>query len=286
MYAITGATGQLGRLVIDALLKGVPAGEIVAAARTPGRAKDLSEKGVVVREADYDRPETLRTAFTGVDKLLLISSSEIGKRTTQHQAVIDAAKAARVGLIAYTSLLHADASPLGLAAEHRDTEAALAASGVPYVLLRNGWYSENHLAGLSSALQHGAVLGSAKDGRIASASRADYAAAAVAVLMADNQQGEVYELAGDRAWTLPDLAAEVARQSRKPVVYHDMPEVDYAGTLKQSGLPARLAELLADSDVGASRGALFDQSRTLSRLIGRPTTPLAQAVAAALKSTV
>jgi len=275
MYAITGATGQLGRLVIDALLKGVPAGEIVAAARTPGRAKDLSEKGVVVREADYDRPETLRTAFTGVDKLLLISSSEIGKRTTQHQAVIDAAKAARVGLIAYTSLLHADASPLGLAAEHRDTEAALAASGVPYVLLRNGWYSENHLAGLSSALQHGAVLGSAKDGRIASASRADYAAAAVAVLMADNQQGEVYELAGDRAWTLPDLAAEVARQSRKPVVYHDMPEVDYAGTLKQSGLPARLAELLADSDVGASRGALFDQSRTLSRLIGRPTTPLA-----------
>jgi len=241
---------------------------------------------VVVREADYDRPETLRTAFTGVDKLLLISSSEIGKRTTQHQAVIDAAKAARVGLIAYTSLLHADASPLGLAAEHRDTEAALAASGVPYVLLRNGWYSENHLAGLSSALQHGAVLGSAKDGRIASASRADYAAAAVAVLMADNQQGEVYELAGDRAWTPPDLAAEVARQSRKPVVYHDMPEVDYAGTLKQSGLPARLAELLADSDVGASRGALFDQSRTLSRLIGRPTTPLAQAVAAALKSTV
>lgn len=285
MYAITGATGQLGRLVINELLNKLPADQIVAAARKPDELNDLTENGVKVREADYDRPDTLAAAFEGAEKLLLISSSEIGKRTPQHRAVIDAAKAAGVKLIVYTSVLHADTSPMILSPEHRETEAALAESGVPYVLLRNGWYSENHLIGLRAALEHGTVLGAAKDGRISSASRSDYAAAAVVVLTAEEDQaGKVYELAGDDAWTLRDLAAEIARSANKPVIYSDMPEEAYASILKQAGLPAPLAELFADADIGASKGALFDDGRTLSQLIGRPTTSLHQSVSAALEA--
>lgn len=282
MYAITGSSGQLGTLVIDRLLAKVPADRIVATVRRLEDGEPLRQKGVTVRQADYDKPETLEAAFAGVDTLLLISSSEIGKRTPQHLAVIDAAKAAGVKLIAYTSVLHADTSPLSLAPEHRDTEAALAASGVPYVLLRNGWYSENHLAGLPAVLQHNALLGAAKEGRVASAARADYADAAVAVITSDNQAGKVYELAGDEAWSLSELAAEIGRQTGRTIAYQDMPEEAYAGVLKQSGLPDELAELFADSDVGASNGALFDGSRTLSSLIGHPTTPIARSVADAL----
>ena len=282
MYAVTGATGQLGQLVIDRLLEKVPADRIVAAARRPDAADALRARGVEVREADYDRPDTLAAAFAGVDKLLLISSSEVGKRGPQHRAAISAAKAAGVGLIAYTSVINADSSPLDLAAEHRDTEAALAEAGVPHVLLRNGWYSENHLAGVATALEHGALLGSAGGGRIASAARADYADAAAVVLLADDQAGRTYELAGDEDWSLPELAAEIAVQAGKPVDYRDLAEQAYADLLKQAGLPASLAELLADSDVGAGEGALANDSGDLSRLIGRPTTPIARSVAVAL----
>ncbi|MBN9410280.1 MAG: SDR family oxidoreductase [Burkholderiales bacterium] len=281
--AITGATGQLGRLVIQSLLRrGVPAADLIAAVRTPAKAADLAALGVQVRQADYTRPDTLAAALQGVDRLLLISSSEVGQRTAQHRAAIDAAKAAGVKLVAYTSLLRADTSPLGLAAEHVATEALLRESGLPTVLLRNGWYTENYLASAPVALQHGAVLGSAKDGRIAAATRADYAEAAAVAISGEGQAGRTYELAGDASWTLADFAAELARQSGKPVVYKDLPEADYAAVLVQAGLPQGFADLLADSDVGASRGGLFDDSRTLSRLIGRPTTPLADAVKAAL----
>ena len=282
MYAVTGASGQLGTLVLDRLLAKVPADQIVATVRSLNDGAALTERGVSVREGDYDRPDTLAAAFKGVDRLLLISSSEIGKRGPQHRAVIDAAKAAGVQLIVYTSVLHADGSPLGMAAEHRDTEAALAASGVPYSVLRNGWYNENHLAGLPAALQHDALLGSAKDGRISSAARADFADAAVAVLTADDQAGQAYELAGDESWSLSELAAEIGHQTGRTISYQDMPEEAYAGVMKQAGLPAPLAELYADSDTGASKGALLDDSRTLSRLIGRPTTPIAQSIADAL----
>lgn len=282
MYAITGATGQLGRLVVEALFQTVAPSQIIAAVRETGKAQDLAAKGVTVRQADYDRPETLAAAFHGVDRLLLISSSEIGRRGPQHQAVIDAAKAAGVRLIAYTSVLHTDRSQLGLAPEHRATEAALKASGLPTVLLRNGWYTENHLAGLAGVLQHDAVLGAAKDGRISSATRADYAAAAARVLISDGHEGETYELAGDTAWTLLDLAAEIGRQAGRPITYRDMPQADYAALLKQAGLPAPLAELLADSDAGAAKGELFDDGKSLSRLIGRPTTSLPVAVTTAL----
>ncbi|NWF43933.1 SDR family oxidoreductase [Hydrogenophaga sp. D2P1] len=282
MIAITGATGQLGRLVIQNLLKSVPAGQIVAAVRSPEKAADLAALGLQVRQADYAQPATLEAAFQGVDKLLLISSSEVGQRAPQHAAVIAAAKNAGVKLLAYTSILRADSSPLGLAAEHKATETMLRDSGIPFVLLRNSWYTENYTGSVGAAVQYGAVMGSAKDGRIASAARADYAAAAAAVLTKEGQAGKVYELAGDTAYTLADLAAEIARQSGKPVVYKDMPEAEYKAALMQVGLPEGFAALLADSDVGASKGGLFDDGHQLSQLIGRPTTPLADVVKAAL----
>lgn len=282
MIAVTGATGQLGRLVIEALLKTVPANQIVAAVRSPEKAQDLAKQGLVVRQADYSQPATLQAAFQGVSKLLLISSSEVGQRAAQHQAVIDAAKAAGVELIAYTSLLHAETSPLLLGEEHRQTEAALQQSGLPFVLLRNGWYSENYAASIAPALAHGVFIGAAKNGRIASAARADYALAAAKVLQLDGQAGKVYELAGDDSYTLAEFAAEIAHQSGKAVNYVDMPQAEFAAALKGAGLPAGLADVLADSDVGAAQGALYDDSHTLSQLIGRPTTTYQQVIAAAL----
>ncbi|HEX5804740.1 MAG TPA: SDR family oxidoreductase, partial [Macromonas sp.] len=266
MIVVTGATGQLGRLVIQALLRTVPADHIVAAVRSPEKAHDLAKLGVQVRQADYAQPDSWNAALAGADKLLLISSSEIGQRTAQHKAVIDAAQKAGVKLIAYTSVLHADTSPLGLATEHRETEALLKASGLPVVLLRNGWYTENYTASVPAAVAHGVVMGSAGSGRIASATRLDYAEAAAAVLTRENQAGLVYELAGDSAYTLAELAAEIARQSGKAVTYQDMPQAQYKAALLGFGLPEGLAALLADSDSGASKGALFDEGHQLSRL--------------------
>jgi NAD(P)H dehydrogenase (quinone) len=279
MIAITGATGQLGRLVIQALLQSVPAAQIIAAVRSPAKAQDLVALGVQVRQADYTQPDTLHAAFAGVDKLLLISSNEIDQRFVHHSAVIDAAKATGVKLIAYTSILRADTSALGLATAHKETEAALQSSGLPHVLLRNGWYTENYAGVVPTAVQYGAVMGSAKDGRIAAASRADYAAAAAAVLVRDGQAGKVYELAGDTAFTLTEFAAEIAKQSGKPVKYADMPQAVYAAELVKVGLPEGFAALLADSDAAAANGGLLDDGKQLSKLIGRSTTPMAQTIA-------
>ena len=283
MIVITGATGQLGRLVLAQLLeRGVPAAQIVAAVRNPAKAADLAARGVQVREADYNRPETLAAAFAGADRVLLISSSEIGQRLSQHRAVVQAAKQAGVGQLVYTSLLHADRSPLALAAEHRATEALIAESGVLHTFLRNGWYTENYLASLQAALQHGAFIGSAGQGRIASATRADYAAAAAAALVQPVAASRVLELAGDSSYTLAELVDELNRQAGSSVRYQDLPQADFAAALVGAGLPQGFADLLADSDVGASQGGLFDDSRQLSALIGRPTTPLAVAMKAAL----
>jgi NAD(P)H dehydrogenase (quinone) len=283
MIAITGASGQLGRLVIKSLLGQVPAAELVAIVRKPESVAEFAALGVQVRRGDYELPETLDSAFQGVDKLLLISSSEVGRRAPQHKAAIDAARRAQVKLLVYTSVLHADSSLLGLAGEHRDTEAHLAASGLPFVLLRNGWYTENYAASIPSALQHGVFLGSAGSGRIASAARADFAEAAAAVLVAEGQAGKVYELAGDSAYTLAEFAAEISRQTGKAIGYKDLPEAEFKAILVGAGLPEGLAGLLADSDAGAAKGALLDEGRQLSRLIGRPTTPMASVVAEALK---
>ncbi|WP_136636902.1 SDR family oxidoreductase [Pseudooceanicola onchidii] len=275
--AVTGATGQLGRLIITKL---VAAGQpVIALARSPEKAADL---GTEVRAFDYDQPDTLAPALNGIDTLMLVSASEIGKRTAQHQNVITAAKAAGVARIVYTSVLHADRSTLGLAQEHRDTEAALAAAGIPTTILRNGWYTENYAASIPSALEHGAFVGSAGDGKIASASREDYADAAVAVLTAYGHDGKVYELAGDTAYTLSDLAAELSSQSGKTIPYADMPEADYAGVLTGAGFPAPMAQAFAGFDTAAEGGALHDDGRQLSALIGRPTTPMAATVKATI----
>ncbi len=282
MIVVTGATGQLGHLVITSLLGKVPASQIVAAVRNVEKAKDIAALGVQVRQADYNQPASWDAALKGADKVLLISSSEVGQRAKQHQAVIDAAKRAGVKLLAYTSILHADTSPLGLAAEHRETEAMIRASGVPYVLLRHSWYTENYTMGIPGALAHGAVYGCAGDGRISSATRADYAEADVAVLTADDQAGKVYELAGDMAYTLAELATEISRQSGKSIGYVNLPEAEYKNVLIKAGLPEPVAALLSDSDTGVSKGGLFDDGHQLSKLIGRPTTALAAAVAAVI----
>ncbi len=282
MIVITGATGQLGQLLIADLLKKLPAAQIVAAVRDVAKAAGLAALGVQVRHADYELPATLDAAFQGASKVLLISSNAMGRRVAQHRNAIDAAVRAGVKLLAYTSVLHADTSKLGLAAEHRATEAAVLASGLPYTLLRNGWYMENYTAGLGGALEHGVLLGGAGEGRIAAAARADYAAAAVAVLLSEAPPQPVHELAGDAAFTLAELAAELALQAGKAVAYNNLDEAAYREALLGVGLPAGLAALIADSDAAAAQGALFDDGRSLSKLIGRPTTTLAAAVRAAL----
>ncbi|EMM7987834.1 TPA: SDR family oxidoreductase [Morganella morganii] len=278
MIAITGATGLLGQHVIENLLQTVPAGQIVAIVRNPAKGASLSRKGISVRQADYNDEASLIRALQGVEKLLLISSSEIGQRVTQHRNVINAAKSANVKFIAYTSLLHADTSPLSLHTEHVETEKMLADSGILYTLLRNGWYTENYLASVPAALEHGVFIGAAGEGKIAFAARADYAAAAACVISEDGHAGKVYELAGDEARTLSHLAKELTEQSGKNVVYQNLSQADFVAALKNAGLPDELSEMLADSDVGASVGGLFDDSHTLSKLIGRPTTTLAESI--------
>ena len=283
MIVVTGASGQLGRLVIQSLLARLPASQIVAAVRRPESVADLAALGVQVRQADYTQPASLDAAFRGAEKVLLISSSEVGQRTVQHRNAIDAAARAGVGLLAYTSLLHADTSPLGLAAEHCATETHLKSAGVPFVVLRNGWYTENYLASIAPALQHGAFIGCAGEGRIASAARADYAEAAAVALTAPDQAGKVYELAGDDAYTLAEFAAELSRQTDKQIPYVNLPEADFKAALLGAGMPEPLAALLADSDRGAASGALFDDQGQLRTLIGRPATPLADMIAATLR---
>jgi NAD(P)H dehydrogenase (quinone) len=283
MIIVTGATGKLGQHAVEALLGRVPASELAVAVRNPDKARTFAERGITVRHADYSRPETLRSAFGSGDRLLLISGSEVGQRVPQHQSVIDAAKAAGVRLIAYTSILHGDASTLALASEHIATERAIRASGVPFVLLRNSWYFENYTENLAGPLGSGVLIGSAGDGRIAAAARADYAAAAARVVSEEGHANQAYDLAGDVPFTMSELAAEIARQSGKAVVYKNLSRAEHVAALVGFGLPAPYAEALGDADAGISRGELDDASGTLRRLIGRPTTSLADAVKAALR---
>ncbi len=285
MIVVTGTTGKFGRHVVEHLIKrGVPAEEIAAAVRNPQKADDLAAQGVQVRHADYDRPETLAAAFANADKLLFVSSNGPDDlRIGQHRAVVDGAKTAGVKLIAYTSITAADTNPLAVARVHRDTEEALAASGLPTVLLRNTWYTENYTAGLSDAVERGMIVGSAGAGRIASATRADLAEAAAVVLAAEQPQaGKVYELTGDTAWSLPELATETAAVSGKPVAYTNLPTEQYAQILAGAGLPGFLVETLVDADVNISEGALQTVTGDLSALLGRPTSNLHEAIAQAL----
>src|SRR6266700_8127521 len=288
---VTGATGQLGRRVVENLLqRGIPARDITAAGRDTTTIKDLADRGVRVRAIDYDDPATLDDAFRGAARILLISASEVGRRVRQHGNAIDAAVRAGTGLLAYTSIANADTTTLRLAAEHQATEAALRASGLDYVLLRHSWYLENYTAQIPAILQQGSLAGSAGDGRVSAATRADYAAAAAAVLAGDGHEspgdgheGRAYELGGDEAFTLAELAAEIGAQAGQPVSYLDLPEDEHARLLAGAGLPEAAAVTLADADRGLARGDLFVDSGHLRQLIGRPTSTLREAVAAALR---
>ena len=280
---VTGATGQLGRLVVESLLeRGVPADEIVALGRDLSKVRDLAERGVQVRHVDYDDPATLAPALSGTTRLLLVSASDPGRRVAQHRAVIEAAAEAGVAQLVYTSAPNADTASYSIAEDHRDTETLLADSDVPTVVLRNGWYLENYLPQLPVYLEHG-VVGAAGDGRISAARRADLAEAAAVVLTTDGHAGQTYSLGG-AAFTLTELAAEVARQSGRDVAYTDVPEAQLVEILVGAGVPAPFAAALADSDVGASRGELYLDPADLERLLGRRPTSYSEALEEALAS--
>ncbi|MFP5367703.1 MAG: SDR family oxidoreductase [Actinomycetes bacterium] len=280
---ITGATGNLGRHVVEALLeRGVPAGDIVAAGRSVEKLAGFAERGVRVMGMDYADPASVAAALKGARKVLLISGSEVGQRVQQHRTVVEAAQAEGVELLAYTSIANADTTGMKLAAEHQATEAILKESGVPFVLLRNGWYLENYTDQLPGTLGQGGLAGSAGDGRVSAAARVDYAHAAAAVLAAsEDQAGKVYELGGDEPFTMAELAAEISAATGRNVTYQDLPAEDYAGLLAGVGVPGAFAEILADSDLGIARGDLLVSTGDLRKLIGRPATSLAEAVRAA-----
>ncbi len=278
---ITASTGQLGALVIEKLKLKTDSANIVALARTPERAKGY---GVEVRQADYADPSTLETAFEGIDTLLLISSNEIGQRQAQHENAIEAAKISGVKRIVYTSLLRTDSTPLMLGAEHLATEKALVKSGIPYTILRNGWYTENYAASVTGAAQNGVIIGAAGDAKISSAARADYAEAAAVALTQSGHEGKTYELAGDEAYTLAELAAEVGKQLGKPISYINLTEDEYAAKLAGFGLPEPVAKVYAHFDAATAEGALFDDGKALSKLIGHPTTSLAAVVSQILSA--
>jgi NAD(P)H dehydrogenase (quinone) len=276
---ITGATGQLGKLVVEQLIGQAGKESVVALVRTPGKAEEL---GVEIRPFDYDKPEGLAEQLKGIDRLLLISANEIGQRARQHRNVIDAAKNAGVKWLVYTSLLHADSTTLNLAGEHLITEELIKESGIDYTILRNGWYTENYTASIGGALAGGAFIGSAGSGKISSAARADYAEAAAKVITDESYKGKVFELAGDYAYTLSDLAAEISKQSGTVIQYKDLPETEYAKILESFNIPAGFAGAIASWDVSASNEDLFDNSRQLSKIIGRPTTSMAESVKSAI----
>lgn len=283
MIAVTGATGQLGRLVIQALLARTDASNILALVRSPEKAKHFASLGVSVRQADYNQPETVRSALKGVKKLLLISSSAVGERVSHHQAVIEAAKHADLSLFAYTSILKADTSPMALAQEHSITEQMIKMANLPAVILRNGWYTENYSQAVDLAVHNGFVVGAAGQGRFYTASRADYAEAAAVVLTStENQVGKVYELAGDTGFTLSEFAQEIAQQSGRAISYNNVTGEEYAALLIKMGLPEGFAGALADSEVHAGKGWLANGDRAMSQLIGRGTTSLKKSIEAAL----
>ncbi|TXK34497.1 SDR family oxidoreductase [Nonomuraea sp. C10] len=280
-FVVTGASGHLGGLVVDGLLK---AGEPVAAVvRDKDKAARLAERGVEVRVADYDEPEALREAFRAGDRVLFVSGSEPGRREPQHRNVVEAARDAGVALLAYTSVLGGPEADFVLAADHKATEQAILDAGVPYTFLRNGFYHEVYTETIPQALERGAVTASAGDGRIATASRADYAAAAVAVLTGEGHEGRAYELCGDTAWSFAEFAAELSKQSGRAVEYRPLTTEEHRGLLLGAGLPEPVADLVADIDRAIERGLLTRTSDDLRHLIGRPPTPLAEAITSALK---
>lgn len=279
--AVTGATGHLGRLVIESLMnRGIAATDIVAIVRDAAKAADLSSQGIQLGVASYDDEAALTTALQGVNRLVFVSASEIGKREAQHANIINAAKAAGVTFIAYTSLLNADTSELGLAGEHIATEKFLTQSGIDHALLRNGWYWENYASALDSGKAVGKFFGAAGEATVSGAARRDYAEAAATVITSENQAGKVYELAGAPALSYQGIADEVAKVIGKEVTYVNQSVSEYQVTLEGFGLPAELAQVFAGMDEAIEKGALFSESTDLQDLIGRPSTTAAEALSA------
>ncbi len=279
--AVTGASGQLGRLTVEALLNR-NAGPVVAIVRDPDKVRDLAERGVEVRQASYDDPQALDRALAGVNRVLLVSGNEFGKRVGQHGNVIEAAARAGVELIAYTSIPRADENSMILAQEHRGTEEVLANSTVPHVFLRNSWYWENYLNGVEATLESGVLYGAAGGGRVAAAARGDYAEAAAVVLTTDGHAGRVYELGGDEHLSLADVAQVISSASGKQVRYRDLPESELAAGFEKAGVPSAFAQVLADSDTGLRAGWLDVTSGDLQKLIGRSSTSAAEVLGRAL----
>jgi NAD(P)H dehydrogenase (quinone) len=279
---ITGATGHLGRLVVESLLaRGTAASDIVATGRSTDRLADLAARGVSVAELDYSRPETLAGVVTSGDTLLLVSASEPGNRAAQHAAVIAAAKAAGVARIVYTSATNATTSDLVLAPDHKATEETLVASGVPFTILRNGWYTENYAGEVEKGRENGAIVASVGDGRIASASRKDYADAAATVLTTEGHEGAVYELSGDVSWDFDELAATIGTIVGREVAYTRLTPEEHSAMLASFGLDAGTVGFVVGLDGNIRDGLLSGTPGELSRLIGRPTTPMAEGLAAA-----
>lgn len=279
---ITGATGHLGRHVVETLLeRGVPAQEITATGRSIEKIADLADRGVQIKMMDYTDPASVDSALEGASKVLLVSGADMGDRVAQHRTVVEAAARAGVELVAYTSIANADSSHMKMAVDHLATENIIRESGIPFVFLRNGWYLENYTDQLQGTLAQGAFAGSAGEGRVSAAARADYAEAAAAVLVAEDQAGKIYELGNDDSFSMAELATEISAASGKEIAYQNLPAADYAALLTKIGLPEVFAQVLADSDLGIARGDLLVTSGDLSKLLGRPTTSMADAVRAA-----
>jgi NAD(P)H dehydrogenase (quinone) len=284
IFAVTGATGHLGSLAIDAMLeRGIAPGDIVAVGRSAEKLADLAERGVQTRVADYTRPDTLTAAFRGVDRLLFVSGSEVGQRVAQHGNVVTAAKDAGIGFIAYTSAPAADTSDLVLAPEHKATEKLIRESGIPFAFLRNGWYTENYSQVLEQARLTGLIIASLADGRVASASRKDYAEAAAVVLTTDGHAGTIYELSGDTSWDYDELAATIGDLIGRDVVYHRVTPQEHHTILTDAGVPPAQADFVVALDRNTRDGLLAKTTGQLSALIGRATTPLRDGLAEALE---
>ena len=267
---ITGASGHLGRLVVDQLLAaGTPPEQIVATGRDLDKLADLAAKGVTVRRADFADPATLDDAFAGADALLLVSTTTVGDRFDNARTAIDAAQRVGVSRIVYTSMVNASTAKMTLAEAHRRTEDYLKQSGAAYTILRNGWYLENYTDQLPIIREYHTLMGSAGDGRVSAASRQDLAAAAVVVLTQDGHVGATYELGGT-PFTLTELAATISDVLGTQITYRDLPIPDYTGALAGAGLPSEMAAAVADADAGLARGELFTASEDLAKLIGRP----------------
>ena len=283
IYALTGSTGALGGLVIQHLLAlKVPAASIVALARSEAKAAGLKAKGLQVKIGDYGNKASLESAFNGVDRLLLVSGSEVGQRSAQHQAVIEAAKAVGVKLLIYTSISQADRSSNPLAPEHKATEAALKASGLPYVVLRDNWYTENYFDDLRQAKISGVIAAAVGAGKVASASRSDYAEAAARVLVSQGHEGKIYELTGAKAWDFQELAKTAAELLGRPVIFKNLSAVERHDGLVAVGLPEGVAAFVTSLDLAIEAGTLAAVSDDLERLLGRKPRSLKEGLKAAL----